>query len=93
MYLEQNLLRDDDQINLNVLFLLYVIVYCCILHNMILNGKDENIDELMFLLQVENVAALKNGGMKKLDDQINQINELASQIVENLSIDHKITLK
>jgi hypothetical protein len=39
------------------------------------------------------VAALKNGGMKKLDDQINQINELASQIVENLSIDHKITLK
>jgi len=34
--------------NLNVLFLLYVIVYCCILHNVILNGKDANIDELMF---------------------------------------------
>lgn len=81
------------KINLNVLFLFCVIVYCCILHNMILNGKDANIDELMFELQVENVVELKNGGMKQCDDQVNQINELASQIGENLSVNQIITLK
>ncbi len=39
------------------------------------------------------MAELRNGGMKQFDDQANQINELASQIGENLSINHKITLK
>jgi len=35
--------------NLNVLFLLDVVIICCCinLHNMILNGKDVNIDELL----------------------------------------------
>ncbi len=33
--------------NLNVHFLPNVVVCCCMLHNMILNGKDFNIDELM----------------------------------------------
>lgn len=31
--------------------------------------------------------------MKQIDDQVNQINELVSQIGENLSINQKITLK
>jgi len=44
-------------------------------------------------LQVENVVELKNGGMKQFDDQDNQINELASQIGEILSINQKTTLK
>ncbi len=58
------------KIKLNVLFILYVIVYCCILHTMILNGKGANIDELMCQLQVENVVELKNGGMKQFDDKL-----------------------
>lgn len=35
--------------NLNVFFLLDVVILCCCinLHNMILNGKNVNIDELM----------------------------------------------
>jgi hypothetical protein len=37
-------------------------------------------------LQVENVVESKNGGMKQFDDQVNQRNELASQIGENLSV-------
>jgi hypothetical protein len=41
--------------NLNVLILLDV--GCCrILHNMILNGKDANIDELMVQLKVKNLG-------------------------------------
>jgi hypothetical protein len=39
--------------NLNVLILLDV-GCCCILHNMILNGKDAKIDELMVQLEVNN---------------------------------------
>jgi len=39
------------------------------------------------------VVELKNGGMKQCDDQVNQINELASQIGENLSVNQIITLK
>jgi len=34
--------------NLNVLFLLDVVICCHMLHDMILNGKDEDVDELMF---------------------------------------------
>jgi hypothetical protein len=34
--------------NLNVLFLLDVVVCCCIFHNTILSGKDIDINELMF---------------------------------------------
>jgi hypothetical protein len=33
--------------NLHVNFLLDVVICCCILHNMILSGKDVDIDELM----------------------------------------------
>jgi len=34
--------------NLNVLFFLNVVIYSHMLHNIILNGKDIDIDELMF---------------------------------------------
>ncbi len=37
--------------NLHVNFLLDVVIYCCILHNMILNSKDVDIDELTFQLE------------------------------------------
>ncbi len=39
--------------NLNVFFFLDV-VCCYILHNLILNGKDENLESLMTELEVEN---------------------------------------
>jgi len=41
--------------NLNYFSLLNVLVCYCILHNMILNGKDVDINELMLQLAVENV--------------------------------------
>jgi hypothetical protein len=53
--------------NLNVLFLLDVVICCRMLHNMILNGKDENVDELMFKLKVKNVPKNKKRcGKEKL---------------------------
>ncbi len=41
--------------NLHVYFLLNVVVCWCILHIMILNVKDVDIDELMLQLVLENV--------------------------------------
>ncbi len=40
--------------NLNVL--LPDVGCCCILHNMILNGKDADIDELMVQLEAKNLG-------------------------------------
>ncbi len=37
--------------NLDVQFLLNVVICCYMLHNMILNGKNANIDELMLQLE------------------------------------------
>lgn len=37
--------------NLNVLFFFNVVVCCCMFHNMTLNGKDIDIDKLMFHLE------------------------------------------
>jgi hypothetical protein len=31
-----------------------VVVYCCMLHNLILNGRDEDVESLMTQLEVEN---------------------------------------
>jgi len=42
--------------NLDVHFLPNVVIYCYILHNMIMNGKDYDIDEFMIHLEMENVA-------------------------------------
>ncbi len=47
--------------NLHVIFFLDVVIYCCILHNMILNDKDVDIDELMLQLEVKNVEEMKHG--------------------------------
>jgi hypothetical protein len=58
--------------NLNVFFLLDVVIVCCCinLHNMILNGKDANIDELMVELKAENLGENRHGGMRpNFDDQ------------------------
>jgi hypothetical protein len=41
--------------NLNVLFLPNVVVCCCMLHNMILSGKDIDIDKLIFHLELEDM--------------------------------------
>jgi hypothetical protein len=35
-------------------FLLDVVVYCCMLHNLILNGRDEDVESLMIQLEVHN---------------------------------------
>ncbi len=59
--------------NLHVNFLLDVVIYCYILHNMILSGKDTNIDELMFQLEqlvVENVGEMRHGVTQQFIDQI-----------------------
>jgi hypothetical protein len=44
------------KINLHVLFLLDMVICCCILYAMILNNKDLNIDALMLQLELENCA-------------------------------------
>ncbi len=57
--------------NLNVLFLPDVVACCCILHNMSLNGKDANIDELMVQLKAKNLGENKHGEMRlNFDDQV-----------------------
>jgi hypothetical protein len=40
--------------NLNIIFLLDVVVYCCMLHNLILNGRNEDVESLMTQLEIEN---------------------------------------
>jgi hypothetical protein len=40
--------------NLNISFLLDVVVYCCMLHNLILNGINEDVESLMIELEIEN---------------------------------------
>jgi hypothetical protein len=55
--------------NLNVLFLLDVVICCCMLHNMILNGKDEDVDELMLQLKVKSVPKNKKGVERRNFDQ------------------------
>jgi hypothetical protein len=47
--------------NLNVLFLLDVVICCGMLHDMILNGKDQDVDELMLQLEIKNVPKNKKG--------------------------------
>jgi hypothetical protein len=53
--------------NSNVLFLLDVVVCCCMLHNTILSGKDSNIDELMFQLQVKYILEMNREGVRRKD--------------------------
>jgi hypothetical protein len=44
--------------NLNVLFFLDVVVCCCMFHNMILNGKDIDIDKLMLHLEPKDILEI-----------------------------------
>ncbi len=60
--------------NLRVNSFLDVVIYCCILHNMILSGKDVDIDEFMFQLEVENVEEMKHGVTRQFIDQIDEVN-------------------
>ncbi len=55
--------------NLNVLFLLDVVICCRMLHGMILNGKDEDVDEFMLQLKIKNVPKNKKGVEKINFDQ------------------------
>jgi hypothetical protein len=55
--------------NLNVLFLLDVVICCRMLNDMILNGKDEDVDELMLQLKVKNVPKNKKGVERRNFDQ------------------------
>ncbi len=58
--------------NLNFFSLLNVLVCYCILHNMILNRNDVDINELMLQLVVENVPKGGNihGELRKDDGQV-----------------------
>jgi hypothetical protein len=62
--------------NLHVHVFPDVVIYCCILHNMILSGKDVDIDGLMLQLEVENVEEMRRGVTRQLTDQIDQVNRL-----------------
>jgi len=42
--------------NLHVLFILVVVVCCCIIYNMIIDGKDFDMDEFFIYLKLENVV-------------------------------------
>lgn len=48
------------KINLHVIFLLDMVICCCIIYSMILNNKDFNIDELMLQLELENCVNCGN---------------------------------
>lgn len=41
---------------LDITFLPDMVFYCCLLHNMILDGKDVDVNELMSQLERENAA-------------------------------------
>jgi hypothetical protein len=45
--------------NLHIIFLLDIITCCCMLYNMILNGKDVNMDVLVLQLYRKIVQILK----------------------------------
>jgi hypothetical protein len=55
--------------NLNVLFLLDVVICCRMLHDMILNCKYEDVHELMLQLKVKNVPKNKKGVERRNFDQ------------------------
>jgi hypothetical protein len=48
-----------------VIFLLDIVMYCCILYNMIFNGKDLDINILMLYLNLENNGNNTYLGVKK----------------------------
>jgi hypothetical protein len=47
--------------NLFVLFLLDVVVCCCIIYNMLLDGKDFDIDTLLIQLKMEIFVNITHG--------------------------------
>jgi hypothetical protein len=47
--------------NLDVQFFLDVVVCCCLLHNMILNKKNDDINELVQQLELEDAMKTKHG--------------------------------
>ncbi len=53
--------------NLNVLFLLDVVVCCCMLHNTILSGKDTDINKLMFQLEAKDILEINREGVRRKD--------------------------
>jgi hypothetical protein len=53
--------------NLNVLFLLDVVICCCMFHNTILSGKDIDIDKLMFQLEVKDILEINREGVRRRD--------------------------
>jgi len=65
--------------SLNILFLLDVVMCCCMLHNLIMNGKDEDIETLMAQLEIENDEPSASVGARmgeetqaSMDDEVEQ---------------------
>ncbi len=61
--------------NLDVHFFSNVVICCCMLHNMILNGKNVEIYELMLQLEVQNVIENRNCVLiaRHVVDQVNEL--------------------
>jgi hypothetical protein len=61
--------------NLDVQFLPNVVICCYMVHNMILNGKNVDIDELMLQLEAENVVEDRHHVLiaKHVIDQVNEL--------------------
>jgi hypothetical protein len=51
--------------NMHVLFLLDVVVCCCIIYNMLFDGKDFDIDTLLIQLKLENFVNITHGHGQK----------------------------
>jgi len=46
-FLKKMLKELLQKTNLNIIFLLDVVDYCCMLHNLIFNGRNEDVESLM----------------------------------------------
>ncbi len=71
------------KINLDVFFLPNVVFCCCILYNMILKGKDSDIDKLMtqLKLKIDQNVVHSNGHRKCIKDCI---------LVENITTTNNV---
>ncbi len=73
--------------SLKILFLLDIVMCCCMLHNLIMNGKDENIETFMAQLEVENDqrnasvgTMMKEETQANMDDELNNLYEMMNYL-------------
>ncbi len=70
--------------SLNILFLLDVVMCCYMLHNLIMNGKDEDIETLMAQLEIGNDQPSASAGTRMGEEtQANMDDEVEQQPLQN----------